>query len=184
MTMTKDCHCNDEVQREIVVATGGKQYPDHVNLELLQSISLAVSQVRTVDTVLKMIVDGLVERANLALARIWLIGPGDICATCSMVGECPNRLRCLHLAASAGRSQVDGRKWNGIEGEFRRIPLGVRKVGKVGCTGESFLIQDTVLHPDLTVDTPGRYSRLRRPSTDLPRRNRRSAWSIRAHAVP
>lgn len=121
-----------------------------MNLELLQSISLAVSQVRTVDTVLKMIVDGLVERANLALARIWLMGPGDICASCSMVGECPDRLRCLHLAASAGRSQVDGCEWNGIEGEFRRIPLGVRKVGQVAATGESFLIEDAVLYPDLT----------------------------------
>ena len=128
----------------------GIHYPDPVNLELLQSISLAVSQVRTVDTVLKMIVDGLVERAGLALARIWLIGPGDICATCSMVEECPYRLRCLHLAASAGRSQVDGQEWNGIEGEFRRIPLGVRKVGQIGSTGESFLIEDAVLCPDLT----------------------------------
>lgn len=121
-----------------------------MDLELLQSISLAVSQVRTVDTVLKMIVDGLVQRAGLALARIWLIGPGDICATCSMVGECPFRLRCLHLVASAGLSQVDGQEWNGIEGEFRRIPLGVRKVGQVGSTGESFLIEDAVLNPDLT----------------------------------
>jgi transcriptional regulator with GAF, ATPase, and Fis domain len=121
-----------------------------VNLELLQSISLAVSQVRTVDTVLKMIVDGLVERANLALARIWLMGPGDSCANCSMVGECPDRLRCLHLAASAGRSQVDGSEWNGIEGKFRRIPLGVQKVGQVASTGKSFLIEDAFLYPDLT----------------------------------
>src|SRR5260370_5815821 len=45
-----------------------------MDLELLQSISLAVSQVRTVDTVLKMIVSGLVEKAGFALARIWLIG--------------------------------------------------------------------------------------------------------------
>lgn len=120
-----------------------------MNLELLQSISLAVSQVRTVDTVLKMIVDGLVERAGLALARIWLIGPGDICATCLMAGECPSRVRCLHLAASAGRSQVDGQEWKGIKGEFRRVPLGARKVGQVGSTGESFLIEDAVLHPDL-----------------------------------
>src|SRR5690242_6626004 len=47
-----------------------------MDLELLQSISVAVSQVRTVETVLKMIVDGLVEKAGFALARIWLIGTG------------------------------------------------------------------------------------------------------------
>jgi len=111
-----------------------------MDLELLQSISLAVSQARTVDSVLKMIVDGLVDKAGLALARIWLMGPGDICATCPMGGECSSRIRCLHLAASAGRSQVDGTEWKGIEGGFRRIPLGVRKVGQVGSTGKSFLI--------------------------------------------
>ena len=123
-----------------------------MDLELLQSISLAVSQVRTVDSVLKMIVDGLVERAGLALARIWLIGPGDICATCFMGHECPSRMRCLHLAASAVRSQVDGREWTHLEGFFRRVPLGVRKIGQVGSTGNSFLIEDALLKPALTAD--------------------------------
>src|SRR6185312_17007486 len=97
-----------------------------MDLELLQAISVAVSQVRTVETVLKMIVDGLVEKAGFALARIWLIGPGDLCATCLMSRECLSRARCLHLAASAGRSQVDGQEWEGPDGAFRRIPLGVR----------------------------------------------------------
>ena len=123
-----------------------------MDLELLQSISLAVSQVRTVETVLKLIVDGLVERAGLALARIWLIGPGDICATCPMGQECPSHMRCLHLAASAGRSQVDGQEWKGLEGSFRRIPIGVRKIGQVGSTGNSFLIEDAVSKPELTAN--------------------------------
>jgi len=121
-----------------------------VDLELLQSISLAVSQARTVESVLKMIVDGLVEKAHFALARIWLVGSGDICAICPMGGECPSRVACLHLAASAGRSQVDRTEWTGIEGAFRRIPLGVRKIGQIGSTGNSFLIEDAVLTPELT----------------------------------
>ena len=85
-----------------------------MDLELLQSISLAVSQVRTVETVLKLIVDG--------------------------------------LAASAGRSQVDGQEWNGLQGSFRRIPIGVLKIGQVGSTGNSFLIEDAVLNPALTAN--------------------------------
>ena len=107
---------------------------------------------RTVETVLKMIVDGLVEKAGLALARIWLVGPGDICAICPMGQECPSHMRCLHLAASAGRSQVDGKEWKGLEGSFRRIPVGVRKIGQVGATGNSFLIEDAVLNPALTAN--------------------------------
>ena len=123
-----------------------------VDLELLQSISLAVSQARTVDSVLKMIVDGLVHKAGLALARIWLMAPGDICETCSMAAQCPSQVRCLHLAASAGRSRVDGILWTGIEGTFRRMPLGVRKIGQVGSTGRSFLLEDAALHPELTAN--------------------------------
>ncbi len=125
-----------------------------MDLELLQSISLAVSQVRTVETVLKMIVTGLVDTAGVALARIWLLRPGDICSTCRMSTECSNRVSCLHLAASAGRSQVDSTDWARLNGSFQRFPLGVRKIGWIGSTSQSMLIEDSVsdikwtLHPD------------------------------------
>src|SRR5215475_7541717 len=95
--------CNDEAS----LSTPLNPYKLWVmDLELLQSISLAVSQTRTVETVLKMIVAGLVDNAGVALARIWLLGPGDICSTCRMSSECSDRTRCLHLAATAGRSLV------------------------------------------------------------------------------
>jgi transcriptional regulator with GAF, ATPase, and Fis domain len=123
-----------------------------MDLELLQSISVAVSQVRTVESVLKMIVDGLVEKAGCALARIWLVGPGDSCSTCPMGYECPSRTRCLHLSASAGRSRREPQNWSGIDGAFRRIPLGVRKIGRIGATGTSFLIQDARLNPGFAAD--------------------------------
>jgi len=125
-----------------------------MDLELLQSISLAVSQVRTVEIVLKMIVSGLVDTAGVALARIWLLGPGDICSACHMSEECSDRTKCLHLAASAGRSQADSTDWSGLNGSFRRFPLHVRKIGWIGSTGQSMLIEDSVsdikwtLHPD------------------------------------
>ena len=124
-----------------------------MDLELLQSISLAVSQIRTVETVLKMIVAGLVDTAGVALARIWLLGPGDVCSTCRMSSECSDRTSCLHLAASAGCSQVDSADWSRLDGSFQRFPLGVRKIGWIGSTGESMLIEDSVadtrwtLHP-------------------------------------
>ena len=100
-----------------------------MDLELLQSISLAVSQVRTVEIVLKMIVTGLVDTAGVALARIWLLGPGDICTACHMSKECSYRSNCLHLAASAGRSQLDSNDWAGLNGSFRRFPRHFRKIG-------------------------------------------------------
>ena len=66
----------------------------------------------------------LVAPIEPVLARVWLVGPGDICDSCPMRRECPNRTRCLHLEASSGiTSRVDG--------PFRRFPLGARQVGRV-----------------------------------------------------
>jgi transcriptional regulator with GAF, ATPase, and Fis domain len=56
--------------------------------------------------------------------------------------ECLERTRCLHLVASAG-SPVDGsERWSRLDGEFRRIPMGAGKVGRIGATGEPVLVRD------------------------------------------
>ena len=76
------------------------------------------------------------------LARIWLTGPGDSCATCPMLPECPDRRRCLHLVASAG---VSAR----LDGPFRRFPIGAREVGRVAIAREPFVATDAL--PDLDI---------------------------------
>ncbi len=72
----------------------------------LRPIALAVAQEHSVAVVLSRIVDGLCEQPAVALARVWLIGPGDVCTSCRLRVECPDQTRCLHLAASAGGSKV------------------------------------------------------------------------------
>ncbi len=108
------------------------------------SIALAVAEARSVDLVLQRIVDGLAGQPGIALARIWLIAPGDICASsCLVRAECPDQTRCLHLRASAGRSIHDSSEdWTRLTGGFRRIPLNVWKVGRIGGTGTPMLITD------------------------------------------
>ena len=92
--------------------------------------------------VLGRIVEAVAGQDGVALARVWLVEPGDLCEVCSLRTECPDRTRCLHLVASAGRS-LDGREaWDGVDGAFRRFPLGVRKVGRVGATGTGILLHD------------------------------------------
>jgi transcriptional regulator with GAF, ATPase, and Fis domain len=113
-----------------------------MNPESLQAVSLAVAQERSVETVLRRIVDGLASQAGVALARVWLVRPGDICEGCPMRGDCPDQTRCLHLVASRGYPTRQGEDWGRIDGAFRRFPLGVRKVGRVGALGASILIQD------------------------------------------
>jgi transcriptional regulator with GAF, ATPase, and Fis domain len=113
-----------------------------MNPESLLAVSLAVAQERSVDTVLRRIVEGLASQAGIALARVWLVKPGDICTDCPMRPECPDRRRCLHLAASHGNPTKEGEDWARLDGAFRRFPLGVRKVGRVGARGEPILIRD------------------------------------------
>jgi transcriptional regulator with GAF, ATPase, and Fis domain len=114
-----------------------------MNPEALQKVALAVAAERSLDRTLAQIVEGLVGQPGVALARVWLIAPGDICATCALRAECPDHSRCLHLVASAGRPlspRLDD--WSRLDGRFRRFPLGVRKVGHIGATGEGLLIED------------------------------------------
>src|SRR5437867_1591123 len=101
---------------------------------------LTVAQARSVDEVLRQIVSGVADCSDVALVRIWLVAPGDICDECRFRSECPNRERCLHLAASAGSSRQNGDDFSRLNGAFRRFPLGVRKIGRVGKTGEPLLL--------------------------------------------
>jgi transcriptional regulator with GAF, ATPase, and Fis domain len=55
----------------------------------------------------------------------------------------------LNLVASAGRSVVDSRvEWNRLDGAFRRVPLGVRKVGRIAQSGESLEVPDLSSTPE------------------------------------
>jgi len=64
------------------------------------------------------------EACDAVLVRIWVVGPGDSCATCPMRPECPDQRVCLHLAVSVGLSER-------LDGPFRRFPIGARRVGRV-----------------------------------------------------
>jgi transcriptional regulator with GAF, ATPase, and Fis domain len=64
-----------------------------------------------------------------------------------MRSECPDQSRCLHLAASQGRPRHGNEDWSRLDGAFRRFPLGVRKVGRVGATGVPLLVQDVEKEP-------------------------------------
>ena len=109
--------------------------------EALQQAALNVAQALAPDDVLHQIVTDLASEPGVALARIWLLGPGDRCSDCRMQDACPDRTQCLHLVASAGASQVDPEEtWTHTEGRFCRFPLGVRKVGRIGASGTPELL--------------------------------------------
>lgn len=113
-----------------------------MNPESLQAIALSLAEERAVDRVLQRIAQGVASQDGIALARVWLIAPGDICAACPLRAECPDQTRCLHLAASCGHPSRVGENWSRLDGAFRRFPLGIRKVGRVGASGQGLLIKD------------------------------------------
>jgi hypothetical protein len=110
--------------------------------ESFKRLLLDLARERSADALLRLIVNRLAECSSVALARIWLMGPGDVCATCRMRPECPNQTRCLHLVASAGRSLHDGVDWTRLDGQFRRFPLGVRKVGLIAACADAIEVPD------------------------------------------
>jgi GAF domain-containing protein len=123
-----------------------------VNPEALQRVALAVAAETAVDRVLAQVVDGLVAQTAVALARVWLIGTGDICDACPLRADCPDQTRCLHLSASAG-APLDGQAdWSRLDGAFRRFPIAVRKIGRIAATGEGILIEDVNRDHDWIAD--------------------------------
>ena len=109
----------------------------------LLSLAVAVAAERNVQGVLQTIVQGLASHPGVALVRIWLRLPGDICDACFLRDECRDRTQCLHLVASAGtpiHSQEED--WSLLNGHFRRLPMNTYVVGLVGATGKGILIQD------------------------------------------
>ncbi len=117
-----------------------------MEIETLESLALKVGEAQTADEVFNSIVGGLAadEHGDVALARVWLILPGDICDSCPMRSECPDQSRCLHLVASAGNPRASTEDWSRLDGDFRRIPLNLRKVGEIGARGEPLLISRDV----------------------------------------
>ena len=114
-----------------------------MDADRLLSLAVAVAAERNLQDVLQTIVRGLASHPGVALARIWLLLPGDICDSCFLRDECNDRTHCLHLVASAGtpiHSQEED--WSLLSGHFRRIPMNAYVAGYVGATGKAILIQD------------------------------------------
>src|SRR5687768_15169684 len=96
--------------------------------EGLQSLSLATAEARSLDSVLDGVVRGLAAEPGVALARVWLVDDAG---------------RELRLVASAGASIANPKEtWTRLDGDFSRIPVGVRKVGLVASSGKAILVED------------------------------------------
>jgi transcriptional regulator with GAF, ATPase, and Fis domain len=111
--------------------------------ESFKQLLLELAQQRSLEDLLPQITRRLAEHEDVALARVWLLDEGDACGTCANATACTDRARCLHLAASASRPRGSDRVWEGgVDGAFRRIPIGAFKVGLVAATRSPVLVTD------------------------------------------
>jgi transcriptional regulator with GAF, ATPase, and Fis domain len=98
---------------------------------------LDLAQQQSVPALLQLVVTRLSESGGVALVRVWLAQVTSSCVGCPSIDVCRTQMQCLHLVASGGRSAVSpGIEWNNIDGAFRRMPFGIRKVGRIALTGE------------------------------------------------
>jgi transcriptional regulator with GAF, ATPase, and Fis domain len=114
--------------------------PSSSSRDVLARITLQMAFSLDLQVVLTTITQGLVDELDGAFARIWLLGPGDLCGDCYKATDCTNRARCLHLEASAGL-------YSNLDGEYRRIPLGALKIGKIA-QGSTAVFTNDVLGDD------------------------------------
>lgn len=75
-----------------------------MDMDAISRALLNIEQEHASAEVIRRIVNGLAAEPGIALARLWLKRPGDLCQDCSDVIDCGNRKECLHLVASRGRS--------------------------------------------------------------------------------
>src|SRR5690348_59943 len=113
-----------------------------MHLDLLSRVALTVASSRHEHDTLVQIVNGLVEEAGVALARIWLV-----------TSDTESNCEYLKLRASAGVSAI-GRKehWRNLDGRFSRFDMGARKIGLVGTSGKPVIIEDLALNLDWVAD--------------------------------
>jgi formate hydrogenlyase transcriptional activator len=118
--------------------------------ESFKDLLLELAQERSLADLLPLVTRRLAEHEDVALARLWLLEPGDACRTCANASACADRARCLHLAASAGRGR-DGAAvvHRNLDGAFRRIPIGAFKVGQVAARRAPGVVSDPLNDPTI-----------------------------------
>jgi GAF domain-containing protein len=104
---------------------------------LATQLLLEIAQERSVEPILKKLVDFSVERTGFAFSTVWLVQKGDLCATCKYRSECADQSRCLHLVAGRGRSLPGcGKGLQPYEDLNARVPLNLGPLGEAMATGQ------------------------------------------------
>jgi transcriptional regulator with GAF, ATPase, and Fis domain len=118
--------------------------------DAFKELLLELAQERSLEELLPLVTRRLAEHEDVALARLWLLDEGDLCATCPNAPACADRRACLHLVASAARDRRSGRvTGTRLNGDFQRIPVGAFKVGAVAASRTPVVVADAAHDPKI-----------------------------------
>jgi len=113
--------------------TSDQRFDPHFGVQLL----LEIAQERSVDPILKKVVERAVEHTEFVISQVWLIRKGDLCSTCKYRTECADQSRCLHLVAGKSRLPSSaGREPQPYEDFNARVPLNYGPLGEAATTAE------------------------------------------------
>jgi len=93
-----------------------------VIVENVPDLMLTIAAEHDPEAIMNAMVRGIAQCRDVVLTRVWIIGPGDICAECRMRSECPDQTRCLHLCASAGNPADPERDYSKTKGRTKPAP--------------------------------------------------------------
>ena len=100
--------------------------------ESLKELLIKIASERSIDVILNMIVDNMIQRPHVALVRIWLKKQGGHCNNCRVSDHCAEHKECLHLSASGGISICKEKNdWSNLTGLMKRIPINFSTIGKI-----------------------------------------------------
>lgn len=120
---------------------------------LATQLLLEIAQERSVEPILKKLVDFSVERTGFTFSTVWLVQKGDLCATCKYRSECADQSRCLHLVAGRGRSLPGyGKGPQPYEDLNARVPLNLGPLGEAVATGQLKVTKNSGNQP---ISVPG-----------------------------
>ncbi len=123
--------------------------------DTLRQFLIQMTEERSADALPGMIVRQMASRPHVALARVWILRPGDICTECEYSQICADRSTCLHLVASEGRSiKKPGVVGSSLNGWDHRVSLACPGPGEAARTGTPLRIPCTDRNPDWTARNP------------------------------
>ena len=114
-----------------------------------RALLLEMARCQSLDQIFRLVAETFAARQDVALCRIWLLEQTEpsLCASCRHFYDCRDHRQCLRLAASTGRSRMDGHVWTALDGEHSRFSLGLGKVGLIAQSGTAYHVDD--VRPDM-----------------------------------